>query len=118
MGRFDEAEPVAASSTQLGARLAVDEFNTANPKCQVTLNVEAGSGGDAAATAAAKKIVASTQVLAVVGPQRSGDVEVAGPVFNAGGVPFVSATATIGKSPTQWSGSAKPVAGPSNQSPV
>jgi branched-chain amino acid transport system substrate-binding protein len=94
MGRFDEAEPVAASSTQLGARLAVDEFNAANPKCQVTLDVEAGSGGDAAATAAAKKIVASTQVLAVVGPQRSGDVEVAGPVFNTGGVPFVSATAT------------------------
>ncbi len=94
MGRFDEAEPVIASSTQLGAQLAVDQFNAANPKCQVTLDVEAGSGGDAAATAAAKKIVASTRVLAVVGPQRSGDVEVAGPEFNTGGVPFVSATAT------------------------
>jgi branched-chain amino acid transport system substrate-binding protein len=94
MGRFDEAEPVIASSTQLGAQLAVDEFNAANPNCQVTLDVEAGSGGDAAATAAAKKIVASTQVIAVVGPQRSGDVEVAGPELNAGGVPFVSATAT------------------------
>jgi branched-chain amino acid transport system substrate-binding protein len=94
MGRFDEAEPVIASSTQLGAQLAVDEFNAANPECQVTLDVEAGSGGDAAATTAAKKIAASPQVLAVVGPQRSGDVEVAGPELNAGGVPFISATAT------------------------
>jgi branched-chain amino acid transport system substrate-binding protein len=94
MGRFDEAEPVIASSTQLGAQLAVDEFNAANPDCQVTLDVAVGSGGDAEASAAAKKIVASTQVIAVVGPQRSGDVEVAGPELNAGGVPFVSATAT------------------------
>ncbi len=94
MGRFDEAGPAVESPTQLGAQLAVDEFNKANPKCQVTLDVQAGSGGETAAVAAAQKIVATPQVVAVVGPQRSGDVVVAGPVLNAGGVPFVSATAT------------------------
>jgi branched-chain amino acid transport system substrate-binding protein len=94
MGRFDETDTSVASPTQLGAQLAVDEFNTANPKCQVTLDVQAGSGGETAAVAAAQKIVATPAVVAVVGPQRSGDVVVAGPVLNAGGVPFVSATAT------------------------
>jgi len=94
MGRFDEVEPVVASSTQLGAQLAVDEFNTANPNCQVTLEVEAGSGGETAAADAANKIVATPQALAVVGPKRSGDAEVAAPILNTGGVPFISATAT------------------------
>ena len=95
MGRFDETGSAPTSPTQLGTQLAVDEFNRANPKCQVALEVEAGSGADAAApAAAAKKIVANPQVLAAVGPYRSGDVETAGPVLEAGGVPFVSATAT------------------------
>jgi branched-chain amino acid transport system substrate-binding protein len=94
MGRFDETDTSVASPTQLGAQLAADEFNKANPKCQVTLDVQAGTAGETAAAAAAQKIVATPSVVAVVGPQRSGDVVVTGPVFNAGGVPFVSATAT------------------------
>ena len=94
MGRFDQSSSVAPSSTQLGAQLAVEEFNAANPGCQISLEVEAGSGGDAAVAATAQKIAARPQVLAVVGPQRSGDVEIAGPVFESSGIPFVSATAT------------------------
>ena len=94
LGRFDGAEPAATSPTALGVQLAVDEFNAANPECQIALEVESGSGGATAAATAAQKLVASRQVLAVVGPQFSGDVEEAGPVLNTGGVPFVSATAT------------------------
>lgn len=94
MGRFDGVEAAAVSPTERGAQLAVDEFNAANPGCQVTLDVHSGAGGAEAAAAAAEEIVASPQVVAVVGPQFSGDVEKAGPVLEAGGVPFVTATAT------------------------
>ncbi len=94
IGRFDGAEPAATSPTELGVQLAVDEFNAANPGCQITLAVESGSGGATAAATAAQKLVALPQLLAVVGPQFSSDVEKAGPVLDAGDVPFVSATAT------------------------
>ena len=94
MGRFDGVEAAQASPTERGAALAVDEFNAANPGCQITLDVHSGAGGADAAATAAQEIVAAPRVVAVVGPQFSGDVEKAGPVLDAGGVPFVSATAT------------------------
>jgi branched-chain amino acid transport system substrate-binding protein len=94
VGLFDQAPGESTSPAQLGANLAVAEFNAANPACQITLKVFGGDGGDAAAAVAAEQIVSNPEIVAVIGPQRSGEVLAAAPVLDFAGVPMVSATAT------------------------
>ncbi len=77
-----------------GADLAVSEFNTANPGCQVGL-VDFDSQGDPAqAPALAQKAIADKSILGIVGPAFSGESKAADPLFDAAGLALITPSAT------------------------
>lgn len=77
-----------------GADLAVSEFNTANPGCQVGL-VDFDSQGDPAqAPALAQKAIDDAMILGIVGPAFSGESKAAIPLFDAAGLSIVTPSAT------------------------
>jgi branched-chain amino acid transport system substrate-binding protein len=77
-----------------GADLAVSEFNTANPDCQVGL-VDFDSQGDPAqAPALADKAIADASILGIVGPAFSGESKAANPKFDAAGLALITPSAT------------------------
>ena len=77
-----------------GADLAVSEFNTANPGCQVGL-VDFDSQGDPAqAPALAQKAIDDAGILGIVGPAFSGESKAANPLFDAAGLAIITPSAT------------------------
>ena len=77
-----------------GADLAVSEFNTANPDCQVGL-VDFDSQGDPAqAPALAQKAIDDAGILGIVGPAFSGESKAANPLFDAAGLAIITPSAT------------------------
>jgi branched-chain amino acid transport system substrate-binding protein len=77
-----------------GADLAVSEFNTANPGCQVGL-VDFDSQGDPAqAPALAQKAIDDASILGIVGPAFSGESKAANPLFDAAGLAIITPSAT------------------------
>jgi len=77
-----------------GADLAVSEFNTANPGCQVGL-VDFDSQGDPAqAPALAQKAIDDKSILGIVGPAFSGESKAADPLFDAAGLALITPSAT------------------------
>lgn len=77
-----------------GADLAVSEFNTANPGCQVGL-VDFDSQGDPAqAPALAQKAIDDAMILGIVGPAFSGESKAAIPLFDAAGLSIITPSAT------------------------
>lgn len=77
-----------------GADLAVSEFNTANPDCQVGL-VDFDSQGDPAqAPALAQKAIDDASILGIVGPAFSGESKAANPLFDAAGLAIITPSAT------------------------
>lgn len=77
-----------------GAKLAIDQFNTANPGCQLTLK-EFDTEGDAQkATQVAPQIVGDANVIALLGPAFSGETKATGAIFNQAGLISVTASAT------------------------
>jgi branched-chain amino acid transport system substrate-binding protein len=78
-----------------GAQIAVDQFNTANPGCQVKFDTSYDSQGDPAqATPLADTIVGKSGVVGLVGPGFSGETKATMPKFEAGGLPVISPSAT------------------------
>lgn len=77
-----------------GADLAVSEFNTANPDCQVGL-VDFDSQGDPAqAPALAQEAIDDASILGIVGPAFSGESKAAIPLFDAAGLAIITPSAT------------------------
>jgi branched-chain amino acid transport system substrate-binding protein len=77
-----------------GAKLAVDQYNKANPDCKVTL-VEKDSAGDPAqASGLATSVVQDAKILGTVGPAFSGESKVANPILSKEGVVIVTPSAT------------------------
>lgn len=77
-----------------GAKLALDEYNKADPKCKVTLNENDSQGAPTAATPIASKLVNDQKVIGVLGPTFSGETNATGDTFAEAGLVTVSPSAT------------------------
>jgi branched-chain amino acid transport system substrate-binding protein len=77
-----------------GAKLAVDQYNTANPNCKVTLKEFDSEGSEDKAPAIATQVISDASVIGVVGPAFSGETDATGDAFNEAGLPTISASAT------------------------
>ena len=77
-----------------GLKLAVKQFNAANPNCQVKVTDYDSQGDPAQAPALATKAVGDATVVAIVGPAFSGESKAADPTFNDAGLPTITASAT------------------------
>jgi branched-chain amino acid transport system substrate-binding protein len=77
-----------------GTQLAIDQFNTAHPSCHVTYKAFDSQGDPAQAPQLAQNAVGNASVVAIIGPAFSGESKVADPIFNAGDLPTITASAT------------------------
>jgi ABC-type branched-subunit amino acid transport system substrate-binding protein len=82
-----------ALGSRNASQMAVDEFNSRNPACPITLNVLDTQNKTAQAAAMAQQAVADPKVLGVVAATLSADVGRMGPILNGGSLPFVVPTA-------------------------
>ena len=102
-----------------GADLAVSEFNTANPGCQVGL-VDFDSQGDPAqAPALAQKAIDDAGILGIVGPAFSGESKAANPLFDAAGLAIITPSATNAElNDNNWKVFHRALAGDDKQGPA
>ena len=102
-----------------GADLAVSEFNTANPDCQVGL-VDFDSQGDPAqAPALAQKAIDDASILGIVGPAFSGESKAANPLFDAAGLAIITPSATNAElNDNNWKVFHRALAGDDKQGPA
>ena len=77
-----------------GAKLAVEQFNTQNADCKITLKDFDSQGSPDQAPALAQQIIKDESIIGVVGPAFSGETEAATPIFDEAGLPIISASAT------------------------
>jgi branched-chain amino acid transport system substrate-binding protein len=77
-----------------GAQLKIDEFNTANPGCQVELVELDSQGSPDQAPALAKSAIDDAGVVGIIGPAFSGESEAANPLFEEAGLPIITPSAT------------------------
>lgn len=78
-----------------GAQIAIDEFNAANPNCQVEFDTSFDSQGDPAqATPLADKIVNDAAIIGLIGPGFSGETKATMPKFEEAGLPMITPGAT------------------------
>jgi len=77
-----------------GAQLAVNQYNTKNPNCKVTLKGFDSQGSPSVAPGLARQVVADPKIVGVIGPAFSGESVAANPIFNAAGVPIITPSAT------------------------
>ncbi len=77
-----------------GAKLAIDQFNTANPDCQVGYKKYDSQGDPSQAPQLARSIVGDASVVGVIGPAFSGESKNADPIFNEAVLPTVTPSAT------------------------
>ncbi|HTH04744.1 MAG TPA: ABC transporter substrate-binding protein, partial [Ilumatobacteraceae bacterium] len=77
-----------------GVELAVDQFNTANPDCQVEVKKFDSQGSPDQAPALAKQAIDDASVIGIVGPAFSGESKVADPLFDEAGLPIITPSAT------------------------
>lgn len=77
-----------------GEKLAINEFNAKNPGCQVQLKPFDSQGSPDQAPALAQQAVSDSSVVALIGPAFSGESKVADPIFDQGGLPLITVSAT------------------------
>ncbi len=77
-----------------GVKVALDEYNTENADCQVTLEEYDSQGDPEKATPLATQVVQDEKVIGLVGPSFSGETEATGPTFAEAGLVTVSPSAT------------------------
>jgi len=77
-----------------GAKLAIDQFNQANPDCQIGYKKYDSQGDAAQAPQLARSVVGDASVVGIVGPSFSGESKAADPIFNEAKLPIVTPSAT------------------------
>lgn len=77
-----------------GAKLALDQYNTANASCKVELVEKDSAGSPDQAPALATALAQDAKVLGVVGPAFSGESKVANPILSQAGIVILTASAT------------------------
>jgi branched-chain amino acid transport system substrate-binding protein len=75
-------------------KLAISQFEAANPSCKINLTTLDSQGDPAQAPALAQKAVSETAMIALVGPAFSGESKVADPIFEQGQLPNMTVSAT------------------------
>lgn len=78
----------------MGAKVALDAHNVANPDCQVELKEFDTEGDPQKATQVAPQIVGDTSVIGLLGPAFSGETKATGAIFNQAGLLALTASAT------------------------
>ncbi len=77
-----------------GAELAVDQFNSTNPDCQVELKKFDSQGSPDQAPALAKQAIDDDSIVGIIGPAFSGESKVANPLFDEAGLGIITPSAT------------------------
>jgi branched-chain amino acid transport system substrate-binding protein len=78
-----------------GAKIAIDEFNAANPDCKVTFDTSYDSQGDPTqATPLATTIANNKNIIGLIGPGFSGETKATMPTFETATLPMVTPGAT------------------------
>lgn len=77
-----------------GEKLAINQFNAKNPGCQVQLKEFDSQGSPDQAPALAQQAVSDSSVVALIGPAFSGESKVGDPIFDQGGLPLITVSAT------------------------
>ena len=78
-----------------GAQIAIDEFNAANPDCQVEFDTSYDSQGDPAqATPLADQIVNDASIVGLIGPGFSGETKATMPKFEEANLAMITPGAT------------------------
>ena len=77
-----------------GIKLALDDYNTKNPDCKVSVKVFDSQGDANKATPLATQIVNDDSIIGLVGPGFSGESTATGKTFFAAGLPSISPSAT------------------------
>ena len=77
-----------------GAKLAFKQYNDANPDCQLTLEEYDTQGDPDQAATFAQTVVGNPDFLGVIGGAFSGETNGTMPVYQGGGVPMISPSAT------------------------
>jgi branched-chain amino acid transport system substrate-binding protein len=82
------------TNEQDGMKLAISQFEAANPSCKISLLTFDSQGDPAQAPALAQKAATNTALIALVGPAFSGESKVADPIFDQAGLPNMTVSAT------------------------
>ncbi|MEV6630584.1 branched-chain amino acid ABC transporter substrate-binding protein [Actinoplanes sp. NPDC051470] len=77
-----------------GAKLAVKQFNTANPNCKVTMQEFDTQGNADQATPIANQVAQDQSFVGVIGGHFSGESKATMPIYEAAGMVMVSPSAT------------------------
>jgi branched-chain amino acid transport system substrate-binding protein len=78
-----------------GASIAIDQFNAANPGCQVKFDTTYDSQGDPTqATPLATTIANDKSIIGLIGPAFSGETKATMPTFETAGLPMITPGAT------------------------
>jgi branched-chain amino acid transport system substrate-binding protein len=94
MGPYTGANAGLGIPIYNGAKLAIDQFNKANPDCQVGYKNFDSQGSADQAPQLARSIVGDSSIVGLVGPAFSGESKNGDPIFNEAGLPTVTASAT------------------------
>jgi len=79
---------------QNGAKLAIEQYNTKNSACKVTLATFDSQGDPTQAPGLAKKAIDDKKIVGIVGPAFSGESKAADPAFNEAGLVTITPSAT------------------------
>jgi branched-chain amino acid transport system substrate-binding protein len=77
-----------------GIKLALDQYNKANPSCKIGLKTFDSQGDATKATPLATQIVNDSSIFGLIGPGFSGESLATGKTFAAAGLPSISPSAT------------------------
>src|SRR5579864_7001322 len=86
-GAITGANGALGTNENDGMKLAISQFEAANPSCKVNLTTLDSQGDPAQAPALAQKAVSQSTLIALVGPAFSGESKVADPIFEQGLLP-------------------------------
>jgi branched-chain amino acid transport system substrate-binding protein len=102
-----------------GEQLAINQYNSSNPSCKVTLQNFDSQGDPAQAPALATQAVGDKSLVAIVGPAFSGESKAADPIFNEAGLPIITPSATgVALSENGWKIFHRAVGNDNSQAPV
>lgn len=87
-------------NTRNGMRVAIEEANEASEKYEYVLKEYDTQGDPAQAPTQADKYIPDEEVIAIIGPEFSGETKAVLPLLEDAGLPMVSASATNAQLPT------------------
>ena len=77
-----------------GAKVAIEEFNEANPDCEVELKDFDSQGSGDQAPGLAQQAVQDESLVGIIGPGFSGESRTANPILDQGGLTIITPSAT------------------------